>query len=647
MTIPMTDLFRFVNAEWLDTHEIPSDKASDGSFYQLRDTAEADVHAIMQAHPDTRAGRLFASFMDTAALNAAGVEPIREELDQVHGAGTIDELIQVLGDLERHGVGGPVGMFVEKDSEGDLAVVYLLQSGLGLPDEAYYREPGHAEIREAYLSHLTTMLGFLPEEYCADPAADAQRILALETAIAKGHWDVVRSRDAVATFNPMQLSALPGRVAAFLGAAGLPDTRVIASQPSFFEHLDELLDSVSLAEWKLWATWQVLHSRATLLTEEIGQANFDFYGTVLTGTTQQRDRWKRGLALCESLVGHDIGKLFVAEHFPPSSKEHMLELVDYLVRAYHERISALPWMTPVTREKALEKLTKFQAKIGYPETWRDYGDLDFSASGTDVVANVRAGSAYTHDYELAKVGKPADRSEWFTTPQTVNAFYNPAVNDITFPAAILRPPFFDPNADAAINFGAIGAVIGHEIGHGFDDQGSQYDGDGTLVSWWTEEDRQAFTALTAKLVDQFQGLVPTVLKGQDTPGVNGEFTLGENIGDLGGLGIAVIAYRLYLADRGLTVDTAPILPFNAPGASEELAQHEYTGLQRLFLSWSYVWRMKARPELAAQLLAVDPHSPGEFRCNVIAANVAEFYQAFEVDPEGPCYLPPADRVQIW
>lgn len=643
----MTDLFRFVNAEWLDTHVIPSDKATDGSFYQLRDLAEADVHEIMKAHPDTRAGRLFASFMDTDALNAAGVEPILPEIQQVNAVASAEELVQVLGELDRLGVAGPVAFFVEKDSEGDLAVAYLLQAGLGLPDEAYYREPGHAEVLEAYRKHLATMLAFLPGEYVGNPDTAAARILALETKIAAGHWDVVRSRDAVATFNPVQLSALPAQVAAFLTAAGMPDTRVIASQPSFFEHLDSLLQEVGLEEWKLWATWRVLQSRAALLSEEIGEANFGFYGTVLTGSTEQRARWKRGLGLAENLVGHDIGKLFVAKHFPPSSKEQMLQLVDYLVRAYHERISTLPWMTATTREKALEKLSKFQSKIGYPDTWRDYGDLDFSADGADLVANVRAGTAFMHDYELAKVGKPADRAEWFTTPQTVNAFYNPAVNDITFPAAILRPPFFDPEADAAVNFGAIGAVIGHEIGHGFDDQGSQYDGDGTLVSWWTNEDRTAFNQLTAKLVDQFQGLVPSVLKGQETTGVNGEFTLGENIGDLGGLGIAVIAYRMYLADQGLSVDTAPVLPFTAVGASEQLDDYEYTGLQRLFLSWAYVWRTKSRPEMAAQLLAIDPHSPGEFRCNVIAANVAEFYEAFEVDPAGPSFLPADDRVQIW
>ena len=380
--------------------------------------------------------------------------------------------------------------------------------------------------------------------------------------------------------------------------------------------------------------------------EEVGAANFEFYGTALSGATQQRDRWKRGIALAESLVGEDMGKAFVDKHFSPEAKDEMLKLVDYLVAAYRERISELAWMSPATRERALEKLSQFRAKIGYPDTWRSFDGLDFSRSGADLVANVRAGAEFEHDYQVAKIGKPADRDEWVTTPQTVNAFYNPVVNDITFPAAILRPPFFDIDADPAENFGAIGAVIGHEIGHGFDDQGSRYDGAGNLNSWWTDDDRARFEELTSKLVDQYNGLVPHVLEGRETAGVNGEFTLGENIGDLGGLGIAVVAYKNYLKDKQL--DDGPAFPFDTDGSSEELDGKEFTGLQRLFLSWSRIWRTAIRPEMAEQYLAIDPHSPAEFRCNVIAGNIAEFYEAFpDVDEDSAMWVAPDDRVVIW
>ncbi|WP_347285200.1 M13 family metallopeptidase, partial [Corynebacterium stationis] len=476
----------------------------------------------------------------------------------------------------------------------------------------------------------------------------AERIVNLEKKIAAGHWDVVATRDAVKTYNPTEFQDLPEIVRTVLTGGGLPAHRVVNMMPSYQEHLAQLLTETQLADWQLWATWAILRARAGVLPEEVGRKNFEFYGTKLTGATQQRDRWKRALGLAESLVGHEIGKIFVDRHFPASSKAEMDELVEYLVRAYRERISQLEWMTPETRERALEKLGKFKAKIGYPDTWRDYSGLEFSAAGADLVENLRNGNAWAHDFELNKIGKPTDRDEWFSTPQTVNAFYNPVVNDITFPAAILRPPFYNPEADAAENFGAIGAVIGHEIGHGFDDQGSQYDGDGNLNSWWSDEDRAAFEKLTSKLVEQFDGEVPSVLKqaGIESGGVNGEFTLGENIGDLGGLGISVVAYRLYCEDKGLDINGQKA-PFEIEGGSEELENGEFTGLQRLFLAWARVWRTAIRPEMAKQYLAMDPHSPAEFRCNLIAANIAEFYDAFDVAEDGPMFIEEKDRVTIW
>lgn len=616
----MHDLFHHVNGEWVDSHEIPADRGIDGSFYALRDKAEEDVHAIVSETSD-----LFASFMDTDAINAAGTAPLQPDLDLI-AVKDIEEFAHNLGVLDRTGVGSPLAFWVEKDSQGEDSVPYLVQSGLGLPDEAYYREDAHAETRATYQKHVARMLAFLDPAYLLGltPEVAAQRIMNLETQVAASHWDVVRSRDAMATYNPVELAELPSIIVTMLRGAGLRDGRVINMMPSFTEDLATMLRPETLADWQLWAAWTVLRSRASVLTEEIGRANFEFYGTVLSGATQQRDRWKRGVGLVESLVGEEIGKEYVARHFPSESKAQMLALVDYLVRAYEQRISNLPWMTPATRERALEKLRLFQAKIGYPETWRSYEGLTFDPSGEQLVANVRRGAAFEHDYQLGKIGKPSDRSEWVTTPQTVNAFYNPVVNDITFPAAILQPPFFDPEADPARNFGAIGAVIGHEIGHGFDDQGSRYDGHGNLNSWWTDEDRAHFEERTAKLVEQFQGLVPSVLEGQDVAGVNGEFTLGENIGDLGGLGIAVVAYQLYCADNNVEPN-----------------------LKELFLAWARVWRSKARPEMAAQLLAIDPHSPNEFRCNVIASNVDEFYEAFDVEPGSPMWIAPEERVKIW
>ena len=615
----MHDLFELVNGDWVREHEIPADRGIDGSFYALRDKSEEDVHALLQEGAG-RGGDLYTSFMDTDAINAAGTAPLQEDLDAL-SVTTVEEFVAALGALERSGVGGPLTYWVAKDSQGEDSVPYLIQSGLGLPDEAYYRSEEHAETLAAYKEHVARMLGVLDPKYLLGltPELAAERILNLETQLAGSHWDVVRSRDAMATYNPTTLDALPAHVQALLRASGLPDGTVINMMPSYAEDLEGMLRPETLADWQLWAVWNILRTRAGLLTEEIGAANFEFYGTTLSGATEQRDRWKRAVGLAESLVGEEIGQRYVEKHFPPSSKEHMLKLVDYLVAAYRERISALDWMTDGTRERALEKLDQFTAKIGYPDNWRNFDGLEFSTSGADLVANVRRGSAFEHDYQLGKIGKPADRNEWVTTPQTVNAFYNPVVNDITFPAAILQPPFFDPDASAAENFGAIGAVIGHEIGHGFDDQGSRYDGAGNLNSWWTDEDREAFEALTAKLVEQFNGLVPSVLD-EGSQGVNGEFTLGENIGDLGGLGIAVVAYRNY---------------------------EQNPDFEALFKAWARVWRSKTRPEMAAQLLAIDPHAPNEFRCNVIAANIDELYQAFDVEEGSAMWIAPEDRVKIW
>ena len=626
----MNDLFELVNGAWVNAHEIPADRGIDGAFYVLRDKSEEDVHAILEDGTGL-GGTLFKSFMD----NPGDISSLDPDLAKIEVA-NVDEFVRGLGELERVGIGGPVSYWVEKDSQGEESVAYIFQSGLGLPDEAYYRDEDHAETLAAYKAHVEKMLGFLEPKYLQGltPQIAAERIVNLETQLAASHWDVVKARDAVATYNPTTLEEMPPLVRTLLGASGLSG-KVVNMMPSFTSDLDGMLRRETLADWQLWAAWNILRSRAGMLSEEIGEANFEFYGKKLSGATEQRDRWKRGVGLAESLVGEDIGRSYVDKHFPPSSKEKMLELVEYLIAAYRSRIQQLEWMSEPTKQRALEKLAQFNAKIGYPEKWRSYDGLEFSE---DLVDNVRRGAAFEHDYQLSKIGKASDRQEWVSSPQTVNAFYNPVVNDITFPAAILQPPFFDPDADPAENFGAIGAVIGHEIGHGFDDQGSRYDGLGNLNSWWTDEDRANFEQLTAKLVGQFNGLVLSVLEGTKTKGVNGEFTLGENIGDLGGLGIAVVAYKKYLDDNSLE-DVQPQKFGDLEG--------EYTGFQRLFLAWARVWRSKARPEMAAQLLAIDPHAPNEFRCNVIAANIAEFYEAFEVEKGSKMWIDPEDRVTIW
>lgn len=584
--IHLRDLFRYVNGEWLATAEIPADRASTGTFYDLRDQAEADVHEIV-SNDSGLAGTLYRSFMED---RGSDLSPELEFLN----VDTIEEFVGSLAKLHQMGVPGPFSMYVTKDSQGDNNVVYFLQSGLGLPDEAYYREEQHAAVLEAYRKHV------------AEAGFDADRIVALETEIAHRHIDVVTARDALKSYNPRKHADLPELVQRFI------DVDVIDCNPSYTDSVVELMTNERLDDWKELTRWHIHRSRAPYMSDEIAEKHFNFYGTTLFGIPEQRPRWKRAVSFAEQFAGDDIGRKFVAAHFPPESKAQMEELVDHLIEAYRQRITNLPWMTETTRKKALAKLDTFQAKIGYPEVWRSYT----GTYGASLLDNLREGNLENYRYNMDKVGKLADRAEWVTTPQTVNAFYNPVVNDITFPAAILRAPFFDPAADFATNLGAIGAVIGHEIGHGFDDQGSQYDGEGNLNSWWTEEDRAAFERLTEKLVAQFEGLQP---EGVTEGGVNGKFTLGENIGDLGGLGIAVMA-----AKRAGIED-----------------------LTDLFFSWARIWRAKHRADYSKQLLAIDPHSPAEFRCNVIAANIDELYDTFDVDRGSMMWLDPADRVTIW
>ena len=635
---PQDDLFRHVNAKWMDRTPIPADKARWGSFYLLAEEAEQAVKAIIlesqSAEPGSEArkiGDLYASFMDTDAIAAAGTRPLVAPLATVAAIESVPSFLSTLGALERAGVGGFAALFVDNDpGDPERYVVFLEQSGIGLPDESYFREERFADIRAAYRAHLERMFGLVGLD---DPAGRADRVFALESDIAAVHWDNVESRDSQKTYNLQPWSTVRDLLGehhdldAWRDAMGVPASafaELVVRQPSFVSGVGALLTEARLDAWRDWLAWRVIRANAGYLTDDIVEANFDFYGRTLTGTPELRERWKRAVSLVEGGLGEAIGKIYVERHFEPAAKVAMDALVANLIEAYRQSITELDWMSAETRARALEKLEKFTPKIGYPSTWRDYTSL--SISSDDLIGNVAALAEFEFQRELGKIGKPIDRDEWFMTPQTINAYYNPGFNEIVFPAAILQPPFFSVEWDDAANYGAIGAVIGHEIGHGFDDQGSRYDGDGRLTDWWTDADRAAFEARTASLIEQYNALEPA-----QTPGhhVNGALTIGENIGDLGGLAIAWKAYLLSL------------------GGAEAPVIDGLSGAERFFLSWSAAWQLKARDEEVIRLLAIDPHSPAEFRCNQIVRNLDAFIDTFGVTESDALWLAPEARVSIW
>lgn len=639
---PQDDLFGHVNGRWLAEHTMPADRATDGAFRELHDRAEEQVHEIITAAagPDAneqRIGDLYASFVDEDAVERRGLAPLLAELAGIDTATGPEALAALIGGLQRSGVGGGVGLYVDTDSkDSSRYLVHLTQSGLGLPDESYYRDEQHAAILGAYPGHIAAMFALVfggsPDEY----ADRAGRIVALETRLAAAHWDVVRRRDADLTYNLRTFADLPVDAPGFdwngwitaVGASPGRVAEVIVRQPDYLTAFAQLWASADFADWQDWARWRLIHARAAVLPAAVVAEDFDFYGRTLSGTEQIRERWKRGVSLVESLMGDAVGRIYVEQHFPPDAKARMDVLVANLREAYRVSIDDLEWMTPATRRRALEKLDRFTAKIGYPANWRDYSALVIDRD--DLYGNVIRGTQVESDREVGKLGGPVDRDEWFMTPQTVNAYYNPGMNEIVFPAAILQPPFFDAQADDAANYGGIGAVIGHEIGHGFDDQGSKYDGDGHLVDWWTDADRSEFTVRTTALIAQYDTFVPRDLAQRpDPPHVQGAFTVGENIGDLGGLSIALLAYRLSLGGR-----PAPVID----GLSGE---------QRVLFGWAQVWRTKSRPAEAVRRLATDPHSPPEFRCNGVVRNVDVFYEAFGVTEGDALFLDPQQRVRIW
>jgi putative endopeptidase len=643
---PQDDLFRHVNGAWLDSAEIPEDRSVYGTFHRLRDEAEAQLRTIVDAAAAATAsgeaeagseaqkvGDLYGSYMNEEAINALGAEPIAAQFAVVDSITDLPSLIRALGTLDRAGTGGLFGYFVNGDAkDSDSYVMYLNQGGLSLPDESYYREETFAEIRAAYLVHLARMLTLAGKGGDDDGAESAARIMALETGLAGVHWDRVSNRDATKTYNKLDRAGLDALIpefdwTAWVDALDVPQSAfdvVVVRQPSFFTGLGQALTQIAIDDWKTWLNWRVVHSSASLLSAPFVEENFDFYGRTLTGAPQQRERWKRGVSMVEGALGEALGKLYVEEHFSPASKNRMVELVAHLVEAYRQSISKLDWMSEDTRTRALEKLDTFNPKIGYPDTWRDYSSLEIKDD--DLVGNVHRAGEFELAREMAKLGTPVDRTEWFMTPQTINAYYNPLMNEIVFPAAILQPPFFDPEADDAANYGAIGAVIGHEIGHGFDDQGSKYDGAGNLHDWWTDEDRSEFEKRTKVLIAQYDVLEP-----KQTPGhhVNGALTVGENIGDLGGLSIAYAAYKIAL------------------NGAEPPVLDGLTGWQRFFISWAQGWRGKARDTEVIRRLALDPHSPEEFRCNAVVRNIDSFHEAFGVTADDALWLAEDERVRIW
>ena len=635
---PQDDLFRHVNGKWLDETEIPEDKAIHGSFHMLADDSELAVKEILEeASKNPRPGvsqqigDLYACFMAEDHIESLGAKPLEPELARVDAVETIAELFRLIGELESEGVGGFWGSYVDNDpGNPERYLLHFYQGGLGLPDRDYYFDEKYEDIRKDYLPHLEKMLSLAN---VPDAAARAKSIYELETKIAQLHWNRVDSRDAEKTYNLHSLQDLKTLASGipwdeYISALGKGESLLewnVVMMPSFFEGFAKLVSEENLEAMKDALRMDLIRGYAPYLSKDLVAERFEFYGKKLTGAPMNRPRWKRAVSLVEGSLGEAIGQIYVEKHFPPEAKQQMDALVDYLIQAYEQSIKSLDWMTDETKQKALTKLSKFTPKIGYPVRWKDYSSIKISRD--HLIENVKAVSRWEFDYHAGKIGSPIDRDEWHMTPQTVNAYYNPGLNEIVFPAAILQPPFFSPEADLAENFGGIGAVIGHEIGHGFDDQGSKYDGDGRLVSWWTEADRKAFEARTKSLIDQFSALTPAQL--DEKYKVNGELTIGENIGDLGGLGIAWKAYLISLDGQ-------------EPPVIDGL-----TAAQRFLMSWAQCWRNKGRDEITIQRLAVDPHSPPEFRANQVVKNLDIYHEAFEVSEEDQMWLAKDDRVVIW
>ncbi|WP_426344862.1 M13 family metallopeptidase [Pseudoduganella sp. R-32] len=632
------DFFEHLNGGWLKTTEIPADKSSWGSFAKLRDDTLFQLRDLIQGlqgqkglkGDDAKIAALYASYMDEAKLEKLGAKPLAGELSRIRGLKDKKGIPALIAHFNKSGVPAPYGVFVSQDARNSTQyAAHMGQSGLGLPDREYYLKKDDAKMADAlakYELHVAKILGLAGNK---DGAEKAKAIVALETELAKAQWSRVDNRDPVKRYNKMEITKLaeiaPGYDwKASLGATGIAaktDT-VIVAQPSYMTEFAKLVESTPLETWKAYFEWQLLRDASPYLSKDFDQANFDFYGTVLTGVTEQQPRWKRGIGVVEASIGEGMGKLYVAKYFPAERKARMEELVKNLLAAYKQSIDSIDWMGAETKKQAQDKLAKFTPKIGYPNKWRDYSKLQFKEG--DLIGNLGRAADFTYNRNLEKLGKPIDKEEWGMTPQTINAYYRATANEIVFPAAILQPPFFDMKADDAVNYGAIGAVIGHEISHGFDDSGSQYDGDGNLRDWWTAADRAAFKVKADAMVKQYSSYEPV-------PGynINGKLTLGENIADNSGLAIAYKAYKISLGGK-----PSPVID----GLSGE---------QRVFMGFGQVWRTKMREQQAIVQIKTDPHSAGRFRANGTVVNQPAFYEAFGVKEGDKMYVKPEDRIIIW
>ena len=634
---PQDDLYRFVGGNWLAHTEIPPDRSNYGSFIILDDQAQEEVKDLIVAAAQQpgrapgsdaqKVGDFYTAYMDTARVESLGLTPLREELTRIDAIVTARDVARYIGHTQRIGVGQPFFFFSGPDNKNSSVYIgSLFQNGLTMPDRDYYLNPEdkYAQFRAKFAGYVEQMLARAGERNAKSGAA---RIAALETRMANYQWTKVQNRDPVKTYNPMSLPEYQQLAPnfdwlAFFDGLGAPVQRLDISQPSFIKGIAQLVKTVPVSDWKLYFKFQLLDDYAPLLSAQFADLEFDFHQRTLNGVLEPKPRWRLAVDSMDNNMGEMLGRMFVEAHFPPEAKQRMLELVGNLLKTFDTSIDGLEWMSPATKAEAKKKLAKITVKIGYPDKWRDYSS--YLVKGDDLVGNVIRGQAFELQRNIARAGGPVDKGEWLMTPQTVNAYYNPTTNEITFPAAILRPPFFDAKADDAVNYGGIGCVIGHEVSHGFDDSGRQFDGDGNLRDWWTAEDAAKFKQRADALAAQFDGY--SVL---DNRHINGKLTLGENIGDLSGMAIALKAYKLSLGGK-----PAPEID-------------GFSGEQRFFFGWSQVWRRKYRDEELLKRLLTDPHSPSEFRSNGPTSNIDAFYDAFGVKPTDRMYRPPEQRVKIW
>ncbi|MEL6105488.1 MAG: M13 family metallopeptidase [Planctomycetota bacterium] len=634
---PGDNFYLYANELWLDGTEIPADKSNYGIFTVLDDQTRMQVRKLIEKAAQTEAemgtpaqkvGDLYNSVLDTFKRNKEGIAPIKGLLDAIGAIESRSDLARTVGMLRRSGVGAPVVPFVNVDArKSDQYAVYLTQAGISLPDRDYYLEDEerYIKLRESLEVYVADMLKAVGHD---DPKEAARRVVEIETEIAKLHWTKTENRDPVKTYNkfsPAELDSMLGGWKWFEYAeeAGLTGIEaVVVRQPSFVEGFADLAEDISVDDWKDYFTYHAIDGFASALSEPLEKRHFAFHDTAVSGVEEQQPMWKRGVGVTGSLLGEVVGQLYVEKHFRPVAKQRMNELVGNLKLAFKERIKTRDWMGEGTKKQALEKLSKFTTKIGYPDEWKDYEKLQITDG--PLAAHMIAAAKFEYQRDLDKLGGPIDRNEWHMTPQTINAYYNPTMNEIVFPAAILQPPFFNLAADDAVNYGGIGAVIGHELSHGFDDKGSKFDGDGNLRMWWTEEDRAEFDKRASGLVEQYNQFEP--VSGNF---VNGKFTLGENIGDLGGLAVAYAAYRLSLDGQ-----EAPVID-------------GLTGDQRFFLGWAQIWRRLYRQQELLKRLINDPHSPSEYRVNGIVRNMDAWYEAFEIPEDSELFIDKEDRIRIW